>query len=88
MAPTDVMLTFSKVSWTPLATGLNYNVTVCNASHCPIQMNCTEDCTYIQITGIEEGVKYTVTVCSFKVINGLLCGKGMTDTCYSTSAGA
>ena len=81
MAPSNVMVTGSTITWSLSAPGLSHNISVCRegTSDCPFWSNCT-DCNSTSITGITASGNYTITVCSSSVVNGVPC---MSEACAS-----
>ena len=79
MAPSNVMVTGSTITWSASAPGLSHNISVCRegTSDCPFRSNCT-DCNSASITGITENGSYSFTVCSSSVVNGVPC---MSEAC-------
>ena len=79
MAPSNVMVTGSTITWSASAPGLSHNISVCceGTSDCPFRMRCT-NCNSTSITGITEIGNYSITVCSSSVVNGVPC---MSEAC-------
>lgn len=84
VAPSNIMLTVHKATWTPSLSDMWYIVTVCrvNGTCCSSPVTCT-GCSSSPIPGIVEGVMYNVTVCSFRVVNGESC----MEACASITTG-
>ena len=84
VAPSNIMLTLQMATWIPLLSDLWYTVTVCrvDGTNCSSPVNCT-GCSSRLIPGIVKDVMYNVTVCSFRVVNGVSC----METCTSITTG-
>ena len=79
MAPSNVMVTGSTITWSASAPGLIHRTNVClvGTTNCSIQISCTS-CNSTSITGITESGNYSITVCSSSVVNGVPC---MSEAC-------
>ena len=74
LPPSNVMTTGPTVAWTPSAPGLSHRISVCrkSTSVCAYETSCT-GCIAIGITGYQARGNYTITVCSFRLANGVPC---------------
>ena len=74
LPPSNVMSTGLTVAWTPSAPGLSHRISVCQkgTSDCAYETRCT-GCIAIGTTGIEIRGNYTITVCSFRLADGVPC---------------
>ena len=79
MAPSNVTVTNSTVTWAQSAPGLTHRTNVClvGTTNCSIQISCTS-CNSTSITGVTETGNYSISVCSSSVVNGVSC---MSEAC-------